>query len=237
MSDSTVSRTAEEGGQWGWKPAPSPARLTLTGSLVTLRPIDLNTDSRPLFESSHDGRDPHLWEYLFHGPFPSEAEFRRYLTGLAASTDDIFFTVVERSTSRPSGICSYLRMVPAHGVIEIGHIWFVPALQRTPQATEAIYLLARHVFDDLGYRRLEWKCDARNVRSRRAAERFGFHFEGIFRQHMVVKGRNRDTAWFGMTDGDWAAVKQAFEEWLRPENFDSSGRQRRSLEAIRAALI
>jgi RimJ/RimL family protein N-acetyltransferase len=127
-------------------------------------------------------------------------------------------------------------MEPAHGVIEIGHIWFAPAMQRTLQATEAIFVLARHAFDDLGYRRLEWKCDSLNGASRRAAERFGFVYEGVFRRHMVVKGRNRDTAWYAMTDGDWPLRRAAFEAWLAPDNFDQGGRQRRSLAALRAQL-
>ena len=130
-------------------------------------------------------------------------------------------------------MASYLRMEPQHGVIEIGHIWFAPALQRTRQATEAIFLMARHAFDELGYRRFEWKCDSLNGPSRRAAERFGFVFEGIFRQHMVVKGRNRDTAWYSMTDGEWPVRRAAFEAWLAPENFDRDGRQRRPLAEYR----
>jgi RimJ/RimL family protein N-acetyltransferase len=131
-------------------------------------------------------------------------------------------------------MCSYLRMTPEHGSIEIGHIWFGAALQRTPQATEAIFLLARHVFDDLGYRRLEWKCDAANARSRRAAERFGFSYEGTFRHHMVVRGRNRDTAWFAIVDDDWPAVSDGFERWLAPANFDAAGNQLAALESLRS---
>jgi RimJ/RimL family protein N-acetyltransferase len=133
-------------------------------------------------------------------------------------------------------MASYLRIEPEHRVIEIGHIWFAPILQRTRQATEAIYLMARHAFDDLGYRRLEWKCNALNAASRRAAERFGFTFEGIFRQHMIIKGQNRDTAWFSIIDGEWPRVRATFEEWLAQENFDLDGRQRRSLSQIRSEL-
>jgi RimJ/RimL family protein N-acetyltransferase len=129
-----------------------------------------------------------------------------------------------------------MRIVPEHGVIEIGHIWFAPALQHTRRATEAIYLMARHAFDDLGYRRLEWKCDSLNEPSRRAAERFGFVYEGVFRQHMVVKGRNRDTAWFSIVDGEWPTVRAAFEAWLARENFDAEGRQRKSLRDVREAI-
>jgi RimJ/RimL family protein N-acetyltransferase len=133
-------------------------------------------------------------------------------------------------------MASLMRIKPEHGVIEVGHIWFAPVLQRTRQATEAIYLLARHSFDDLGYRRFEWKCDALNQPSRRAAERFGFVFEGVFRQHMVIKDRNRDTAWFSIVDAEWPTVRAAFEAWLAPENFDPQGRQRRSLAELRTSL-
>ena len=136
-----------------------------------------------------------------------------------------------------SGVVSYLRIEPEHACIEIGHIWFGAPLQRTPGATETIYLLARHAFDDLGNRRLEWKCDAANARSRRAAERFGFTFEGVFRQHMIVKGRNRDTAWFSLLDSEWPAVRAAFEAWLAPENFDAGGRQRSPLKNVRTSSV
>jgi RimJ/RimL family protein N-acetyltransferase len=139
--------------------------------------------------------------------------------------------------ARPLGIASYLRIKPEFGVIEIGHIWFGVPLQRTPAATEAIYLLVRHALDELGYRRLEWKCNALNAASRRAAERFGFSFEGVFRKHMVVKGRSRDTAWYAITDDEWPSIRHGFEAWLSQENFDSDGKQRRRLgELISLAL-
>jgi RimJ/RimL family protein N-acetyltransferase len=149
--------------------------------------------------------------------------------------DPLFYAIVDRAAGAARGMASFLRMEPQHGVIEIGHIWFAPALQRTRQATEAIFVLARHAFDDLGYRRLEWKCDSLNAPSRKAAERFGFVFEGVFRQHMVVKGRNRDTAWYSMTDGEWPARRAAFEAWLAPDNFSAGGAQRRSLAEIRGS--
>jgi RimJ/RimL family protein N-acetyltransferase len=158
------------------------------------------------------------------------------LEAQAASDDPLYFTVVPLAVGQPAGIASYLRITPEFGVIEVGHIMFGPGLQRTTAATEAIYLLIRHAFDDLGYRRFEWKCDALNAPSRRAAQRFGFEFEGVFRQHMVVKGRNRDTAWFAIIDRDWPAVRDAFEAWLEPVNFDADGRQLRSLSAARAPL-
>jgi RimJ/RimL family protein N-acetyltransferase len=177
-----------------------------------------------------------LFRYLPYGPFAGFEQFREWLDQRAASTDPLFYAIVDGKTLTPQGMASYLRMVPEHGVIEIGHIWFAPALQRTRQATEAIYLMARHVFDDLGYRRLEWKCDALNEPSRRAAERFGFTFEGVFRQHLVVKGHNRDSAWFSMLDGEWPVIRAAFEAWLAPLNFDADGRQRESLAAVRDAI-
>jgi RimJ/RimL family protein N-acetyltransferase/diadenosine tetraphosphate (Ap4A) HIT family hydrolase len=219
-----------------WNP-PSPPKLqTIAGKTVRLEPVNVGRDRGPLFHASHGGGDPHLWDYLFYGPFTNEDEFAAYLTRCATSSNELFFTIVDQETGTPSGIASYLRIVPKDGAIEIGHIWFAPSIQRSRQATEAIYLLARHVFDDLGYRRLEWKCDSRNSRSCRAAERFGFTFEGIFRQHMVVKGRSRDTAWFAMIDGEWPVIRAAYEKWLDDANFDEGGRQIRSLETIRAGL-
>ena len=156
-------------------------------------------------------------------------------TGMAAARDPVFYALVDPGDGRPRGMASYLRIAPEHGSIEIGHIWFGAGLQRTTAATEAIFLLAARAFDGLGNRRLEWKCDAANARSRRAAERFGFTFEGVFRQHMVVKGRNRDSAWYSMLDGEWPAVRAAFERWLDPANFDAAGVQRTALDARRRA--
>ena len=152
----------------------------------------------------------------------------------ARSSDPLFFAIVDPATGEAAGMASYLNIVPANGCIEIGHIWFAPPLQRTRAATEAIFLLMRHVFDDLRYRRLEWKCDALNAPSRRAAGRFGFSYEGTFRQHMIVKGRNRDTAWFALLDRDWPRVRAAFERWLAPANFDPAGSQRSALAALTA---
>jgi RimJ/RimL family protein N-acetyltransferase len=202
-----------------------PARRALTGDRVRLEPLDPGRHADDLYAAA--AGDPHLWDYLPYGPFADVEELRAHLARQAESDDPLFFTVVD--DGRAAGVASYLRIEPEHGCIEIGHIWFGASLQRTPAATEAIYLLARHAFDDLGNRRLEWKCDAANARSRRAAERFGFTFEGVFRQHMIVKGRNRDTAWFSIVDGEWPAVRDAFETWLRPENFDADGRQRTPL--------
>src|SRR5207237_6005705 len=151
----------------------------------------------------------------------------------APMDDPLTFTIIDRAAGAARGLASFMRIVPEHGVIEIGHIWLSPQLQRTRQATEAIYLMSRYAFDDLGNRRLEWKCNAENTASRRAAERFGFTFEGVFRQHMVIKGRNRDSAWYAITDAEWPARRAAFEAWLAPANFDPSGVQRRSLAEVR----
>jgi RimJ/RimL family protein N-acetyltransferase len=213
-----------------WAPAARPDRTPLRGSYALLRPIDPALDAEPLFEAS---RDPAIWDYLFDGPYPGLDEFRRYLGAAAPLDDPLRYTIVAGGV--PEGMASYMRIEPDHGVIEIGNIWFGTPMQRTTAATEAIYLLARNAFDTLGYRRLEWKCNALNAGSRRAADRFGFSFEGVFEQHMVVKGRNRDTAWYAITDKHWPAVRVAFEAWLAPENFDADGRQRRRLEELRTA--
>ena len=202
---------------------------------MRLEPVDPARHARDLFEASR-GADG-IWTYLAYGPFESIHEFTAWLEARAASTDPLFYAVVDREAREARGMASYMRMAPADGVIEIAHIWFAPPLQRTRQATEAIFLLARRVFDDLGYRRLEWKCDALNAPSRRAADRFGFTYEGTFRQHMVVKDRNRDTAWFSIIDGEWPSRRAAFEQWLAPSNFDPDGRQRRTLAEIRAGLL
>jgi len=166
------------------------------------------------------------------GPFTDRKEFDACLRQLAASEDPMCFVIVERHSAKAVGWASYMRIEPAHRVIEVGNVMFSPALRRTAGATEAIYLMARNAFEALGYRRFEWKCNALNAASRRAALRFGFTFEGIFRQHMVVKGRSRDTAWFSMIDAEWPKRKEAFETWLQPSNFDDEGRQKTSLSAL-----
>jgi RimJ/RimL family protein N-acetyltransferase len=215
--------------------ARAPAAAPLAGQLVSLEPLE-PAHAADLYAASHGaGADPALWDYLPYGPFADEGEQREWIAANAGGLDPLFYAVIDAATGRAAGVASFLRVEPAHGVIEIGHIWFGAALQRTPQATEAIYLLAAHAFDALGNRRLEWKCNAANGRSRRAAERFGFTFEGVFRQHMIVKGANRDTAWYSIIDGEWPAVRAAFEAWLDPANFDADGRQRRALAEFRAA--
>jgi RimJ/RimL family protein N-acetyltransferase len=211
----------------------APERVPLEGTLVRLQPVDVAAHGESLYALSH-ARPEHaaLWTYLPYGPFKDEATFTGWLAERAASSDPLFFALVEAQTGRASGMASYLNIVPANGSIEIGHIWFAPPLQKTRAATEAIFLMMRHVFDDLGYRRLEWKCNALNEASMRAARRFGFTYEGTFRQHMVVKCRNRDTAWFSILDREWPAIRAAFERWLDPGNFDAAGRQRKNLAAL-----
>jgi RimJ/RimL family protein N-acetyltransferase len=221
------------GAEIDWKPCERPDRTPLRGSHVLIRPVDPQADAAPLYEVSHPpSGDRSIWTYLPDGPYRDPDDLRRMLAWAAASEDPLFFTLAGLPGERPLGIASYLRITPEHGVIEIGHIWFGAPLQRTTAATEAIYLLARHAFDDLGYRRLEWKCNALNAASRRAADRFGFTLEGVFRNHMVVKGRDRDTAWYAITAEDWPAVRRGFEVWLAPDNFDGDGRQRRSLREL-----
>jgi RimJ/RimL family protein N-acetyltransferase len=210
-----------------------PSRAPLRGSHVMLRPVDAGADAEALYAVSHAPMgDPAIWTYLPYGPYRDPAHMRDLLRWAESADDPLFFALVKEDDERPSGVASYLRMTPEFGVIEIGHIWFGVPLQRTTEATEAIYLLARRAFDELGYRRLEWKCNALNAASRRAAERFGFRFEGVFRHHMVVKGRNRDTAWYAITDDEWPPIRAAYERWLAPDNFAERSRQKRSLREL-----
>lgn len=217
-------------------PARAPQPTTLQGRFVTLVPLDPAAHAITLYEASHGPEREDLWRYLFDGPYPDRATFETRLKQMAGSRDPLFFTILDNATGKPVGYASYLRIEPAHRCIEVGSILFTPLLQRTPGATEAMYLMARHAFEDLGYRRYEWKCNALNEPSRRAALRLGFTFEGIFRQHMIIKGRNRDTAWFSMLDSEWPARRASFERWLSPENFDAQGRQKQSLSRMNETL-
>ena len=206
----------------------------MTGLYCRVEPVDVERDAAALYEAfstAPDGRD---WTYLFVGPFADFASYRDYLTKATASSDPLHHTIVDLASARPVGTAALMRIDPAHGVIEVGHVMYSPRLQRSRAATEATFLLMSRAFDELGYRRYEWKCDAFNERSRRAAERYGFTFEGIFRQAIVYKGRSRDTAWYSITDGEWPAIRKGFEAWLAPGNFDPEGRQRQSLAALLA---
>lgn len=210
--------------------------VTLQGRYATVRPLAVKTDAKPLYEASHEPHgDPGIWTYLPYGPFPDQRTYTARLEQQQASSDPLFFVVAHAEDDEPAGQIAYLSIVPEHGRIELGHIWFGPALRRTPAATEAIHLLAKHAFEELGYRRLEWKCNALNAASRNAALRFGFQYEGVFLNHMVIRGRNRDSAWFAITDSCWPAVNDAFEQWLAPENFDAAGHQRSSLRELTAS--
>jgi RimJ/RimL family protein N-acetyltransferase len=213
-----------------WAPVAAPAGEPLRGAHVLLRPFDPAGDALSLFAAAEG--DPTIWTYLPDGPYESAAALERTLALEAEAEGFVFYAIEPTAAGRALGQAAYLRIEPAGGSIEIGGIWFGTGLRRTTAATEAIYLLARHAFDDLGYRRLEWKCNALNAASRRAAERFGFRFEGVFRKHLVVKGRNRDTAWFAIVDDEWPAVRAAFEAWLADENFDADGTQKRSLAEL-----
>lgn len=212
-----------------WRPVQPPARAAIDGTSVRLEPLDPAAHAADLFALSKDA--PAIWDYLPYGPFADEAAFTAWLTRHAATADPLAFAVIDRAGGRAAGVVTFMSIVPTEGVIEIGHIWFTPPLQRTRQATEAIYLLLRHAFD-LGYRRMEWKCHARNAKSRAAAERFGFTYEGTFRQHRVVKGRNRDTAWYAIVDGEWPRIQAGFERWLADDNFAADGRQRAALREL-----
>jgi RimJ/RimL family protein N-acetyltransferase len=205
--------------------------VTLQGRFCRLEPLDPERHGDALFAASMAPGAKDRFRYLFDEP-QDRAAFDAWLARAAASDDPLFHAVIDVASGRCEGRQSFLRITPEHGVIEIGSILWGPAIARTRVATEALFLAARHVFDDLGYLRFEWKCDARNTPSRRAAHRFGFTFEGIFRQHMVVKGQNRDTAWFALLDKDWPPVRMAFAQWLEPANFDASGRQKARLEEV-----
>jgi RimJ/RimL family protein N-acetyltransferase len=214
-----------------WQPVPHPQPITLEGRTVTIEPLDATQHAASLWNAVR-GHDE-LWTWMGDGPYTDEESFRATIAAKQAAINTVFFAILSKEAGCTVGYASLMRFDPQNGVIEVGNILLSPALQRTTAATEAMYLMAKHVFEDLGYRRYEWKCNAENTPSRRAAERLGFTFEGIFRQHQVVKGRNRDTAWFSILDHEWPARKRAFESWLAPENFNSEGRQNKSLESFR----
>ncbi|MDO8608283.1 MAG: GNAT family protein [Phaeospirillum sp.] len=204
----------------------------MEGRFCRVEPLDLDRHAAQLYAGIIDDRDGRTWTYLYYGPFEREEDFHAWLAAAAASTDPQFFTVVDQATGAALGLVSYLRIEAEVGAIAVGHIIFAPSLRRTPAATEGMYLMLRQVFDGLGYRRCEWRCDSLNTKSRVAAERFGFRLEGVFRQACVNKGRNRDTACFSIIDGEWPAIQDCFERWLRPENFDAAGQQRERLSIL-----
>jgi RimJ/RimL family protein N-acetyltransferase len=212
-----------------WQPVPPPAPVTLHGRYVTLEPLAA-PHADALWQAIHAHND--LWTWLAQGPFVNETVMMETLKRWREAEIAVLFAIIPAETGLAAGWASYMRAKPPHGVVEVGNVLFSPDLQRTRAATESMYLMAAHVFETLGYRRYEWKCNALNQPSRRAAQRLGFTFEGIFRQHMVVKGRSRDTAWFALLDHEWPARKRAFEAWLDPANFDEEGLQKLSLEQL-----
>jgi RimJ/RimL family protein N-acetyltransferase len=219
----------------GWVPPVVPPRATLVGRYCRVEPLDVEKHARELFDANEGCRDARSFTYLPYGPFGTFAEYAAWLLESSHSDDPLFFAIVSTKTGTAIGVASYLRIAPPSGSIEVGHLHFSPRLQRTPAATEAMVSMMKHAFE-LGYRRYEWKCDALNAPSRAAAERFGFSFEGIFRQATVYKNRSRDTAWYSIVDGEWPVLERAFTHWLAPSNFDAAGVQRTPLgELIRAA--
>jgi RimJ/RimL family protein N-acetyltransferase len=210
-------------------PAPRPERVTIEGHYVRLEPLDPSKHTDDLYAASH-GDDKHIiWQYLFEAPFASHADFKAHIERKAASEDPLFFAIIDKASGKAVGYETLMRIDTVYRVIEVGNIMYGSPLQKTPGATEAQYLLMRYVFDELGYRRYEWKCNSLNAPSRRAAERFGFSFEGIFRSHMMVRGRNRDTAWYSILEDEWPKQKKALEAWLSPDNFDVAGQQKKRL--------
>lgn len=218
----------------GWSPCQSPPLLPMPGRYCRLEILQPALHAKALYEAFVQDKNHANWTYLPYGPFDDFEAFNNWLTPQSQQSDPLFHAVIDLSTGQAVGLASYLRIEPTVGVIEVGHIHFSPLMQRTPLATEAMFLMMRRVFDELGYRRYEWKCDALNEPSKHAAKRLGFQFEGIFRQATIYKNRNRDTAWLSVIDSEWPRLRSSFEQWLAPENFDENGQQRQSLSEFRS---
>jgi RimJ/RimL family protein N-acetyltransferase len=214
-----------------------PARSVLTGSTVLLEPIDPTRHTAALFRTGHATEEAReSWEFLPWGPFPTEAAMCAQLRGFAAALDRVWYAICDGATGEAVGKATYLDIQPLAGVIEIGGIWFAPSFARSRGATEALFLMLAYAMDDLGYRRMQWRCNALNQKSRAAARRLGFRFEGVWYNHMIVKGRNRDTAWYSILDTEWPTIRGSISAWLEPANFDAAGVQRSSLSAMTAGL-
>lgn len=220
----------------GWSPPPRPPQIPLLGRFCRVEPLNVERHAADLFAANSVDAAGLMWTYLAYGPFANIESYVEWMRRTCCGSDPLFHAIVDARTSQAVGVAGYLRIDPAAGSIEVGHLAFAPALQRSPVATEAMYLMMRHAFE-LGYRRYEWKCDALNARSRAAAQRLGLSFEGIFRQATVYKGRNRDTAWYAAIDGEWPTLQAAFERWLDPANFDAHGRQRQCLTDLTRPLL
>jgi len=212
-----------------WTTRPFPQRVAMTGRTVRVEPLDPARHAMALHAAFAEDVTDAGWTYLPYGPFASADSFGEWAEAAAAKNDPLFFTILPRQ-GPPAGLAALQRIDVGNGVAEVGNIHFAPSLSRSIAATEAMYLMMRYVFDDLGYRRYEWKCDSLNAKSRAAAERLGFRFEGVFRQAVVYKGRSRDTAWYSIVDGEWPALKVRFDRWLAAENFDDVGHQRKRLQ-------
>jgi RimJ/RimL family protein N-acetyltransferase len=219
-----------------WNPPPWPSREPMIGRFCRLEALDPGRDAEELYTVNALDAQGRMWTYLPYGPFERLESYRRWLDENARAEDPLFYTILDGPTAQPIGLAAYLRILPASGSIEVGHLNYSPRLQRTPAATEAMFLMMQRAFQ-LGYRRYEWKCDALNAKSRAAAQRLGFSFEGVFRQATVYKGRNRDTAWFSVLDREWPALQEAFRRWLDPSNFDGQGAQRVRLSELTSPLF
>ena len=215
-----------------WQGARLPGHDAMAGRYCRVEPLDAARHTADLFAAFSQDPSGAIWTYIPWGPFGSEAELRAWIQGASGVDAQPYFAIVNGASGRAEGVASYIRIKPEHGVIEVGGITYAPALQRTPAATEAMFLMMARVFNDLGYRRYEWKCDALNAPSCRAAERLGFSYEGLFRQAVVYKGRNRDTAWYAVLDSEWPRLEAAYAEWLDPGNFDADGQQKQSLSKL-----
>jgi len=210
----------------GWKGRDVPPETAMQGRFCSVEPMDADRHARELFDAYTTDTNGGLWTYMAVGPFETFVRFSEWMETASKGKDPLFHAIIDQSTGKAVGMAAYMRIVPGHGVIEVGNIAYSPLMQRTPVATEAMYLMMRRVFDELGYRRYEWKCDALNAPSRSAALRLGFTYDGLFEQALIYKGRNRDTAWYSILDRDWPRLRQAFEIWLAPENFDADGQQK-----------
>ena len=219
----------------GWTRRQLPDGTALTGRYCRLEKLDAERHAAELYAAFAETPDARDWTYLSVGPFADVAAYREYVKQATKGTDPVHYAIIDGATNRPAGSSALMRIDPDNGVMEVGWVTYSARLKRSTVATEAMYLLMRHAFDDLGYRRYEWKCDSLNAPSRRAAERLGFRYEGTFRNAMVYKRRTRDTDWFSIVDSEWPAVRQALEAWLAPENFDEEGKQRQSLSALRGS--
>ncbi|CUI00298.1 GNAT family N-acetyltransferase [Leisingera aquaemixtae] len=218
-----------------WTGARAPGHTGMAGRYCRVEPLEADRHSADLFEAFRQDRSDAVWTYMPYGPFAGPEALLTWVEANSGADTQPCFAIVNGASGKAEGVASYMRLQPEHGVIEVGGITFAPALQQTRAATEAMYLMMARVFNDLGYRRYEWKCDALNAPSRRAAERLGFTYEGLFRQAIVYKGRNRDTAWYSVLDSEWPQLEAAFKAWLDPANFDADGRQKQSLARLRAA--